>query len=115
MADPGPATRLYLEFDGQWNLVNSFIEDLNKTQHPIHGRFDPVTEHINFVELMPSKLPVPNYFAFPIYSGLLTGPLYGFSFKGTYSQVVLEPEGPFPGYYVWERVENPWEAIKEPG
>jgi len=113
MVDNGVAKLLNLNFDNQWNIINSNIQDSNgQNPHPISGSFDPATGQIKFVEnIAVGPWPVAP-FAFPSYVGYYPSSPGALEFAGTSSEVILIHTGPFPGGSVqWVTVQHGWAAF----
>ena len=99
---------LTLNFDSQWNIVNSSIG-----ANPISGSYNPVTGEITFLEHETGVWPM----GYPYYDGyfFLTpfDTLQG-TFAGVFDQSILVHSGTWPNIILqWKRVENGWAALQQ--
>jgi len=100
---------LTLNFDTQWNIVNSSI---NST--PISGSYNPATGEITFLEHPAGWWPM----GFPYFDGYFfmtpTSTSQQATFAGVFDQTVLVHSGTWPNIILqWKRIENGWVALKQ--
>jgi hypothetical protein len=102
----GVAYGLFLNFDAQWNIVNSSVGDTPNNTWPIQGKYDPATGKIefNFARRVP-LLYIRSYFGYV---------LNAYEMAGVFDQMVLVFFPPPANTVTIENVEHGWWAILEP-